>query len=79
MPTATLNLRVTPRRMISTREAAEYCGMSIKRFPKECPVRPVLMPTDEKLYDIHDLDEWINRHKEGASDCDEDILGRLKE
>ena len=73
MPSATLNLRVSPRRMLTAREAAEYIGLPAKALP----VAPVEMPNGRRLYDMRDLDEWLDDLKaSGPTDAD-DILGRL--
>lgn len=76
MASATLNIKVAPRRMLPAREAADYCGLPAKRFPHECRVSPVVMPGGAKLYDMHDLDRWIDSLKSG-DDVDDDIVGRL--
>ncbi len=75
MATATLNLKVSPRRMLSAREAAEYCGMPTKHFRADCPVEPVELPRGLKLFDIRDLDHWLDDLKGGTDDAD--ILERL--
>lgn len=75
MSTATLNLRVSPRRMLKSGEAAEYCGRPAKRFQAECPVSPVAFPNGDRLYDIRDLDSWLDCLK-GNSEAD-DIIARL--
>ncbi len=77
MASATLNIKVSPRRMLTAREAAEYCGLSPKRFPLECTVSPVEMPGGAKLWDMRDLDAWIDGLKDGAVNDDEIILSRL--
>jgi len=77
MATANLNIRMVPRRMLTAREAAEYCGLPAKRFQGECGVPPVAMPSGTRLYDMRDLDTWIDGLKAGASDSDDDILGKL--
>lgn len=77
MASATLNIKVSPRRMLRTNEAADYCGISLKRFPMECTVVPVAMPNGVKLYDIQDLDAWIDSLKCGSSADDDSLLERL--
>lgn len=77
MATANLNIRVVPRRMLSAKEAAEYCGLAAKGFEKRCGVAPVAMPAGEHLYDMRDLDSWIDALKTGGADSDDDILGKL--
>lgn len=78
MSTATLNLRISPRRMLSEREAADYCGRTTKRFKAECRVPPVTFGNGDLRYDIRDLDGWIDAMKNGAPDEREDILSRLE-
>lgn len=77
MASATLNLRLAPRRMLTLREAGEYVGIPAKRFPGACSVRPVAMPDGSRLYDMHDLDTWLDSLKSGAPDSDDEILGKL--
>lgn len=71
MATSTQNLPGTPfprRRLLRVKEAAEYLGMSKSKvrqlawtgqvpFIQECPNALV-------LFDIADLDRWIESHKE---------------
>ena len=67
-----------PRRMLTRREAAVYCGVPVCRFPVAVSVKPVAMPHGKMLYDIKDLDDWLDRLKAGApNDADEDILSKL--
>ena len=63
--------------MVTTKEAASYCGIPVTRFPAECEVRPVEMPHGKKLYDIHDLDAWLDSLKPQSLDDDLSILERL--
>lgn len=77
MTSATLNIKISPRRMLSYGEAARYCGLPAKRFPLECGVAPVAMPGGRKMYDMRDLDLWIDGMKQGVADNDNDILNRL--
>ena len=77
MASATLNIKVSPRRMLRANEAADYCGIPLKRFPAECAVVPVAMPNGVKLYDIQDLDAWIDALKSGDRADDEMLLERL--
>ncbi|WP_292674990.1 hypothetical protein [Mesorhizobium sp.] len=77
MASATLNIKVSPRRMLGAREAAEYCGIAAKRFPVECAVTPVAMPSGVKLYDMRDLDAWIDSLKSGDATGDDELIGKL--
>jgi len=55
----------TPR-LVNAKIAAEYCGMSVATFKKECDVRPIAFGTNASLlrWDIHEIDAWIDRQKE---------------
>jgi hypothetical protein len=79
MPTATLNLRVGPRRMLSKRESADYAGLTVKQFEAQCPVLPVEYPNGVKAWDMRDLDNWIDSLKAGGRGHDDAavILARL--
>lgn len=75
--TTTLNIRVAPRRMLSLREASDYCGISAKRLPTVTGISPVAMPDKKYLYDIKDLDRWLDSLKTNTPNTREGILGRL--
>jgi hypothetical protein len=77
MATTTLNLRVQPYRLLTKTEAAHYCRRSIKKFEDQCPVRPVLMADGDRLWDVRDLDSWIDGLKAGKADDAEAIVARL--
>jgi len=57
-------------------EAALYCRRPVKKFEAQCPVRPLRMVDGDELYDVQDLDAWIDGLKNGHEDSD-DIVGRL--
>lgn len=63
--------------MLSAGEAAEYVGLPVKRLKMDCPVLPVAMPGGRTLYDLRDLDTWLDTLKDSAADCDDAILERL--
>ncbi|MBM6581828.1 hypothetical protein ILT44_16650 [Microvirga sp. BT689] len=75
MPTATLNLRLQPYRLLTKAEAANYCRRPLKKFEAQCPVQPLEMIDGDRLWDVKDLDRWIDSLK-GDFDAD-DIIGRL--
>lgn len=77
MASATLNIRVAPRRMLTLKEAADYCGLSAKRFPIDCRVTPVAMPSGAKVYDMHDLDAFLDALKGGEASSDDAIIAKL--
>ncbi len=76
MPSASINLRVQPFRLLTKAEAAHYCRRPLKTFERDCPVRPILVAKD-LLWDVQDLDRWIDSLK-GDVDTDDSIIGRLK-
>lgn len=76
---ATLNIKVSPRRMLSEREAAEYIGLTLKRFQGARPIAPIEMPGGVLAYDMHDLDAFIDRRKSGGADSDDDIVTGLRQ
>jgi hypothetical protein len=77
MATAMLNIRVVQPRMMSIKQAADYVGLPLKRFPRVCSVRPIAMPESEERYDIRDLDLWLDQVKAGNAGTDAEILERL--
>ena len=68
MTAATINLRIQPFRLLTRADAAHYCRRPLKRFDAECPVRPIQMSNGDRLWDVRDLDIWIDRLKAGAGD-----------
>lgn len=78
MSSATLNLRVTPRRMLSEKEAADYCGRPLTKFRAACSVPPIQFPDGAKLFDMRDLDAWLDDLKGASlSATADDILAKL--
>lgn len=77
MAKAVLNLQVQPYRMLKKSDAAAYCGVSAARFETLCRVTAVLYPDGTRLWDVRDLDAWVDGLKTGALDSDEAILERL--
>ncbi|HEV2605361.1 MAG TPA: hypothetical protein VGU24_17070 [Microvirga sp.] len=77
MATATLNLRVQPYRLLTKVEAANYCRRPIKKFEAQCPVAPLQMADGDRLWDVQDLDRWIDSLKVGGADAAETIVARL--
>jgi len=72
----TLNLSIVAKRILTRREAAERCGRSLKRFEVECPVAPIRFPNGDLLYDVIDLDKWLDKLKDNGEDSEE-IIKRL--
>lgn len=78
MSSATLQLSIVPKRMLTKAEAALHCGRPVKRFDAECDVTPVKFPNGDRRYDIRDLDAWLDRMKGGVSGDADDIVCRLQ-
>jgi hypothetical protein len=76
--TATLNLRVQPFRLLTKAEAAHYCRRSVKKFEAQCPVPPVEMADGDRLWDVRDLDRWIDSLKNDFGDDVNAIVARLE-
>lgn len=78
MNSTTLNLKVSPRRILRKSEAASYCGLVPKRFELTCPVQPVAFSSTDLGYDMRDLDHWIDSLKSDHSSLsDADIIAKL--
>jgi hypothetical protein len=78
MTSATLQLNIIPKRMLTKTEAAHHCGRSVRRFEVECSVPPVKFPNGDSRYDVQDLDKWIDGLKTGKSSGADDIIARLR-
>jgi hypothetical protein len=74
MSSATLQINVIPKRMLTKSEGAHHCGRSVKRFEIECPVRPRCFPNGDLRWDVRDLDLWLDSLKAGAGDHDADAI-----
>jgi hypothetical protein len=78
MPVTTLNLRLQPYRLMTRTEAAHYCRRPAKNFEAHCPVAPIVMPNGDRLWDVRDLDTWIDSLKANGADEAEQALARLE-
>lgn len=77
MTSATLQINIVPKRMLTKSEGAHHCGRSVKRFAVECPVQPTRFANGDLRWDVRDLDRWIDNLK-GGEDADADaIVARL--
>lgn len=63
--------------MLSAREAADYCGLPLKKFSTGCPVNAVMLPGGDERFDMRDLDNWLDGLKAGSSSDFDDIIERL--
>lgn len=78
MATATLNLRIQPYRLLTKAEAAHYCRRSVRKFEAQCPIPPLQMADGDLLWDVRDLDHWIDGLKSGCNDDADAIVARLE-
>lgn len=77
MSIATVHLHVAPYRLFTKTEAAHYCRRSPAKFEAQCQVTPIVMPGGDRLWDVRDLDRWIDGLKANHSGA-EDIVARLR-
>lgn len=77
MTSATLQLNIVPKRMLTKSEAASHCGRPVRRFEVECRVAPVRFPNGDSRFDVRDLDQWIDSLKAGKSSDADEIVARL--
>jgi len=78
MTSATVQLNIIAKRLLTKSEAAHHCGRPVKRFEAECDVTPVKFPNGDSRYDVHDLDKWIDNLKAGKSNDADEIIARLR-
>ncbi len=79
MSTASLNISLVEKRMLSANEAADYTGIPKKHFSNTCPVQPIELRPGTVLYDKCDLDKWIDTMKTGVELATQAaIVGKLE-
>jgi hypothetical protein len=47
-------------RLLTKKQAAAYCGVSVPTFNKSCPVSPSELYSGLKRYDRKQLDAWMD-------------------
>ena len=77
MSVATIKLHLQPFRLMKKADAAHYCARSPKTFEGECPVQPLRMANGDKLWDVVDLDAWIDGLKGARALSNDEILAKL--
>jgi hypothetical protein len=75
---ATVNLQVQPFRLLTKSEAAHYCRRPVKKFEHQCPVPSIEMADGDRLWDVRDLDQWIDSLKNDNVDDANAIVARLE-
>ena len=56
-------------RLLTTKQAAQYLGMSVRKFQDVRPAFPVPMPGRMRRYDRLDLDGWVERQKRAGEEA----------
>jgi hypothetical protein len=69
--------RSLPPRMVPTRIAAFYCGLTVKAFKALCPLAPRSFPDGTERHDLREIDRWLDTIAGGPADSAETWLGRL--
>jgi hypothetical protein len=77
MASATLQVTIIPKRMLTKAEGAHHCGRPLKRFEIECPVRPIRFANGDLRYDVNELDLWLDSLKGSSMNNAEAIVARL--
>jgi hypothetical protein len=72
----TKTAHMTPRLMTKA-EAAGYCRMSPAIFERVCPVRPLRFSERLVLFDVVDIDSWIEAYKGPAKKTGTDWLSAM--
>jgi hypothetical protein len=78
MTATVINLRIQPYRLLTKVEAAYYCRRPVKKFETQCPVPPVIMADGDRLWDVEDLNRWIETLKGEVTDDANAIVARLE-
>jgi hypothetical protein len=75
---ALVNVRIVPR-LLTRKQAAAYCGVSVPTFTVQCPVRAIALGNGKRLerYDIRALDGWIDTLGIGGASYGKDWLATL--
>lgn len=47
-------------RFLTERQAADYAGMTLVEFRRDCPVQPQQRAQGRKVWDVYELDRWLD-------------------
>lgn len=72
-----MTMSPAPRRMLTPSEAALYCGVPKARFKAIVAVPAVAMPHGRRLFDLRDLDRWLDGLAQKSLNDDDAIIARL--
>jgi hypothetical protein len=70
-------LRSFAPRMVPTRIAAFYCGLTVPRFRAQCPVAPLCYDDGTERYDLRGIDRWLDGLHDRPARPVEEWLERL--
>lgn len=74
-----IRIQTEQKRLLRKSSAAGYCDLSVPKFDRTCPVRPVELQCGDERYDVHDLDLWIDSLKGGSQAfAHDEIVGKLE-
>lgn len=65
------------KRFLTDQEAATYAGMSIAEFRRDCPVRPQCRAQGRKVWDVSELDKWLDGYSSKGNSLIEEAISRL--
>ena len=64
------------KRFLNEREAATYSGMTLVEFRRDCPVIPQERAQGRKVWDVNELDNWLDGYQpNGNNDVEQAIQG----
>ncbi len=69
----------TAPRLLTRKQAAAYCGVSLRTFIGLCPVRPIALGQSKRMqrYDLRALDQWIDTLPSDKASFGKDWLATL--
>jgi hypothetical protein len=75
---ALADIGIVPR-LLTRKQAAVYCNVSLRTFLGLCPVQPVALGPGKRLqrYDLRALDQWIDTLPGDKASYEKDWLARL--
>ena len=62
--------KVRYKRFLSEGEAADYAGMTTAEFRRECSITPIARAQGRKVWDVAELDRWLDPHPTTHSSID---------
>lgn len=68
-------------RLLTRRQAAQYCSVSVETFNMHCPVPPIALGPGKRLerFDVRQLDHWIETLSTPSATAKKDWLATLEE